>query len=216
MGRWARLMPMRALAAGRAGLVRAARFEVFMLPRPPCWPCVVSASSLLWLSRLHEGRHRAVHSEVTSETADGGAHGHVLLRLRHGQRQAARGEARWRGWGGEQPAHGFHLQPLPLGFHSWRRIFGPPASAAPRLEANHVLELKEARETGRKEVEDLSRRLKDVEDQSRALRDEVTSKSQELTDTAKRWVVQMSALDRGLAGEHFIFSLPAFGCRLPA
>ncbi|KAK1647614.1 hypothetical protein QYE76_065419 [Lolium multiflorum] len=55
-----------------------------------------------------------------------------------------------------------------------------------RLESNHVTELKAARETGRKEVEDLSRRLKDVEEQSRALRDEVTSKSQELTDTAKR------------------------------
>ncbi|KAK1649024.1 hypothetical protein QYE76_066829 [Lolium multiflorum] len=69
-----------------------------------------------------------------------------------------------------------------------------------RLESNHVAELKAARETGRKEVEDLSRRLKDVEEQSRALRDEVTSKSQELTDTAKRWVSQISALDRGLAG----------------
>ncbi|KAK1695927.1 hypothetical protein QYE76_012624 [Lolium multiflorum] len=69
-----------------------------------------------------------------------------------------------------------------------------------RLESNHIIELKAARETGRKEVEDLSRRLKDVEEQSRALRDEVTSKSQELTDTAKRWVSQMSALDRGLAG----------------
>ncbi|KAK1682412.1 hypothetical protein QYE76_043260 [Lolium multiflorum] len=68
-----------------------------------------------------------------------------------------------------------------------------------RLESSHVLELKEARETGRKEVEDLSRRLKDVEQQCQALRDEVTSKSQELTDTAKRWVTHMSVLDRGLA-----------------
>ncbi|KAK1685515.1 hypothetical protein QYE76_046363 [Lolium multiflorum] len=68
-----------------------------------------------------------------------------------------------------------------------------------RLESNHLAELKTTKENGRKEVEDLSRRLKDVEQQCRALRDEVTSKSQELTDTAKRWVVQMSALDRGLA-----------------
>ncbi|KAK1680263.1 hypothetical protein QYE76_041111 [Lolium multiflorum] len=68
-----------------------------------------------------------------------------------------------------------------------------------RLESNHVAELKATKENGRKEVEDLSRRLKDVEQQCRALHDEVTSKSQELTDTAKRWVSQMSALDRGLA-----------------
>ncbi|KAM0908856.1 hypothetical protein ACQ4PT_015194 [Festuca glaucescens] len=68
-----------------------------------------------------------------------------------------------------------------------------------RLESNHVAELNAAKENGRKEVEDLGRRLKDVEQQSRALRDEVTSKSRELTDTANRWVSQISALDRGLA-----------------
>ncbi|KAM0872870.1 hypothetical protein ACQ4PT_038428 [Festuca glaucescens] len=68
-----------------------------------------------------------------------------------------------------------------------------------RLESNHVAELNAAKENGRKEAEDLGRRLKDVEQQSRALRDEVTSKSRELTDTANRWVSQISALDRGLA-----------------
>ncbi|KAK1664974.1 hypothetical protein QYE76_053133 [Lolium multiflorum] len=68
-----------------------------------------------------------------------------------------------------------------------------------RLESNHVTELEAAKEVGRKEVDDLSRRLEEVEKQRLELRNEVTSKSQELTETAKRWVSEISALDRGLA-----------------
>jgi hypothetical protein len=57
-----------------------------------------------------------------------------------------------------------------------------------------------------------------VDGQCRKLREEVNSKSEELTATAKRWVEEISALDRGLAGmSHFSFCpLPASGCRLPA
>nr|XP_051191085.1 uncharacterized protein LOC127304436 [Lolium perenne] len=47
-------------------------------------------------------------------------------------------------------------------------------------------------------VDDLSRRLDEVGGQCRKLREEVTSKSEELTATAKRWVEEISALDRGL------------------
>jgi hypothetical protein len=69
-------------------------------------------------------------------------------------------------------------------------------------------------------VEDLSRRLAEVEKQRLALHQEVTAKSAELSATAKRWVEEISALDRGLAGEFFAFflsfPLPAFGWRLSA
>ncbi|KAK1609113.1 hypothetical protein QYE76_032786 [Lolium multiflorum] len=65
--------------------------------------------------------------------------------------------------------------------------------------SNHITELEAAKQAGREEVEDLSRRLEEVEKQRRALRDEVTAQSQELTETAKRWVSEISVLDRGLA-----------------
>ena len=69
-------------------------------------------------------------------------------------------------------------------------------------------------------MEDLKKRLEEVDQQRLKLRDEVTSKSNELSATAKRWVSEISALDRGLAGESLHLSLssplPAFGCRLPA
>jgi hypothetical protein len=70
-------------------------------------------------------------------------------------------------------------------------------------------------------VDDLSRRLDEVDGQCRKLREEVNSKSEELTATAKRWVAEISALDRGLAGKScfliiFLRPLPASGCRLPA
>jgi hypothetical protein len=66
---------------------------------------------------------------------------------------------------------------------------------------------------------DLSKRLTEVEKQRLALREEVTTKSNELSATAKRWLEELSALDRGLAGESFSLCLPlcrlsAVGCRL--
>ncbi|KAK1620860.1 hypothetical protein QYE76_026377 [Lolium multiflorum] len=68
-----------------------------------------------------------------------------------------------------------------------------------RLEANYLVELEAAKRVGREEVEGLKKRLEEVDQQHLKLRDEVASKSNELSATAKRWVSEISALDRGLA-----------------
>ncbi|KAK1695957.1 hypothetical protein QYE76_012654 [Lolium multiflorum] len=68
-----------------------------------------------------------------------------------------------------------------------------------RLEANHLAELAAVKRVEQEKVDDLSRRLDEVDGQCRKLHDEVSSKSEELTATAKRWVAEISALDRGLA-----------------
>ena len=87
-----------------------------------------------------------------------------------------------------------------------------------KLEQNHLTELASLRTAEKKKVDDLSRRVTEVEKQRLALQEEVTTKSTELTATAKRWTEEIGALDRGLSGECFYvsFSLSAFGCRLPA
>ena len=85
-----------------------------------------------------------------------------------------------------------------------------------RLEANHLVELEAAKRVGREEVENLKKRLEEVDQQRLKLRDEVTSKSNELSATAKRWVSEISALDRGLAGESLHLFLPFAGFRLSA
>ncbi|KAK1665638.1 hypothetical protein QYE76_053797 [Lolium multiflorum] len=68
-----------------------------------------------------------------------------------------------------------------------------------KLEANHLKELATLRKAEADKVEDLSKRLERVEQQRLELQQEVTSKSEELSATAKRWVGEMSRLDRGLA-----------------
>jgi hypothetical protein len=87
-----------------------------------------------------------------------------------------------------------------------------------RLEDNHLKELAALKKAEEEKVEGLSKRLEEVDKQWLALRQEVTAKSEELSATAKRWVDEIGRLDRGLAGESFIFlfpsPLPAFGCRL--
>ncbi|KAK1618034.1 hypothetical protein QYE76_023551 [Lolium multiflorum] len=86
-----------------------------------------------------------------------------------------------------------------------------------KLEANHLKELATLRKAEADKVEDLSKRLERVEQQRLELQQEVTSKSEELSATAKWWVGEMSRLDRSLAGESLYLSpLPAFCCRLPA
>jgi hypothetical protein len=70
-------------------------------------------------------------------------------------------------------------------------------------------------------VDDLSKRLEEVHHQRLKLRDKVNSKSNELMANAKRWVAEMSALDRVFVGKSLLFfsfpsPFPAFGCRLPA
>ncbi|KAK1670227.1 hypothetical protein QYE76_058386 [Lolium multiflorum] len=88
-----------------------------------------------------------------------------------------------------------------------------------QLEANHLKELAALKKDGEEKLEGLSKRLEEVERQRLALREEVTTKSNELSVTAKQWVGEISALDRGLAGESFILRLSlcrlsAVGCRL--
>ncbi|KAK1627544.1 hypothetical protein QYE76_001859 [Lolium multiflorum] len=67
------------------------------------------------------------------------------------------------------------------------------------LEQNHLTELNSLRTAEKEKVDDLSRRLTEVEKQRLALQEEVTTKSTELTATAKRWADDFGALDRGLA-----------------
>jgi hypothetical protein len=87
------------------------------------------------------------------------------------------------------------------------------------LEQNHLTELASLRTAEKEKVEDLSRRLTEVEKQRLALQEEVTTKSTELTATAKRWTDEIGALDRGLSGECIsmflsLCRLSAVGCRL--
>ncbi|KAK1642870.1 hypothetical protein QYE76_060675 [Lolium multiflorum] len=67
------------------------------------------------------------------------------------------------------------------------------------LEANHLKELAALKKEQEEKLEGLSKRLEEVERQRLALQEEVTSKSNELSATAKRWLGELSALDRGLA-----------------
>ncbi|KAK1643553.1 hypothetical protein QYE76_061358 [Lolium multiflorum] len=67
------------------------------------------------------------------------------------------------------------------------------------LEANHLKELAALKKEQEEKLEGLSKRLEEVERQRLALQQEVTTKSNELSATAKRWLGELSALDRGLA-----------------
>ncbi|KAK1643989.1 hypothetical protein QYE76_061794 [Lolium multiflorum] len=68
-----------------------------------------------------------------------------------------------------------------------------------RLEENHLKELALLRMAEKEKVEELSKRLTEVEKQRLALQEEVTTKTTELSATAKRWVGEIGALDRGLS-----------------
>ncbi|KAK1681822.1 hypothetical protein QYE76_042670 [Lolium multiflorum] len=80
-----------------------------------------------------------------------------------------------------------------------------------RLQANHITELDSIKRVEQEKVDNLSKRLEEVDQQRLKLRDEVTSKSNELTATAKSWVAEISALDRGLAVGR---DLPAVASRI--
>ncbi|XP_071678457.1 uncharacterized protein [Lolium perenne] len=67
------------------------------------------------------------------------------------------------------------------------------------LEANHLKELAALKKEQEEKLEGLSKRLEEVERQRLSLQQEVTTKSNELSATAKRWLGELSALDRGLA-----------------
>ncbi|KAK1618390.1 hypothetical protein QYE76_023907 [Lolium multiflorum] len=65
--------------------------------------------------------------------------------------------------------------------------------------ANHLKELAALKTDGEEKLAELSRRLDEVERQRLALQEEVSTKSTELTATAKRWTEGIGALDRGLS-----------------
>ncbi|KAK1610981.1 hypothetical protein QYE76_034654 [Lolium multiflorum] len=67
------------------------------------------------------------------------------------------------------------------------------------LEANHLKELAALKKEQEEKLEGLSKRLEEVERQRLSLQQEVTTKSNELSATTKRWLGELSALDRGLA-----------------
>ncbi|XP_047084691.1 uncharacterized protein LOC124695934, partial [Lolium rigidum] len=69
-----------------------------------------------------------------------------------------------------------------------------------RLEANQITELASVKRVEQEKVDNLSKRLEEVDQQRLKLCDEVTSKWNELMATAKRWMTEISALDRGLEG----------------
>jgi hypothetical protein len=124
------------------------------------------------------------------------------------------------------------LQLLPLAFPSWRRICVPRVRSAPRarrratlegeltrlrrLEASHLEEVAAVKRVEQEKVDNLNQQLGEVDDQCRRIREEVDKQSSALTATAKRWVEEISALDRCLAGKLSSIILPASGCRLPA
>ena len=74
-----------------------------------------------------------------------------------------------------------------------------------RLEANHLTELKAAKRVEQEKVDDLNWRLGEVNEQRLKLSSDMAPQSKALSETSKRWVDEISALDRGLAG---IFALP--------
>ncbi|KAM0898012.1 hypothetical protein ACQ4PT_022202 [Festuca glaucescens] len=82
-----------------------------------------------------------------------------------------------------------------------------------RLEANHLTELEAAKRVEQEKVDDLNRRLAEVNEQCQKLSSDMAAQSKVLSETSKRWVDEISALDRGLAG---IFALSFAGFRLVA
>jgi uncharacterized membrane protein YdbT with pleckstrin-like domain len=68
------------------------------------------------------------------------------------------------------------------------------------LEANHIAELDSIRKSEQEKVDSLHHRLGEVDEQCQKLHSEMTAQSKVLTETSKRWVAEISALDRGMAG----------------
>ena len=84
-----------------------------------------------------------------------------------------------------------------------------------RLEANHLTELNNVKQVEQEKVDSLNQRLGEVDEKCQKLSSEMATQSKLLSDTAKRWVDEISALDRGLAGiwlfTSLCFSLPPSG-----
>ncbi|KAM0860662.1 hypothetical protein ACQ4PT_046399 [Festuca glaucescens] len=67
------------------------------------------------------------------------------------------------------------------------------------LEATHLTELNAVRQVEQEKVDNLNQRLGEVDAKCQKLSAEMATQSQVLSETAKRWVDEISALDRGLA-----------------
>ncbi|KAM0827102.1 hypothetical protein ACQ4PT_068424 [Festuca glaucescens] len=68
-----------------------------------------------------------------------------------------------------------------------------------RLEANHLTELNAVRQVEQEKLVNLNQCLGEVDAKCQKLSAEMATQSQVLSETAKRWVDEISALDRGLA-----------------
>jgi hypothetical protein len=84
-----------------------------------------------------------------------------------------------------------------------------------RLEANHLTELNAVKKVEQEKVDNLNRCLGEVDAKCQKLSSEMATHSKVLSDTAKRWVDEMSALDHGLV-DTFIFVFSISSCRLLA
>ncbi|KAK1669655.1 hypothetical protein QYE76_057814 [Lolium multiflorum] len=69
-----------------------------------------------------------------------------------------------------------------------------------RLEANHLAELDSVKRVEQEKVDNLNLHLNGVDEQCQKLNNDMVAQSKVLTKTAKHWVEEISALDRGLAG----------------
>ncbi|KAK1642027.1 hypothetical protein QYE76_059832 [Lolium multiflorum] len=68
-----------------------------------------------------------------------------------------------------------------------------------RLEANHLAELDSVKRVEQEKVDNLNQRLNEVDEQCQKLNNDMIAQSKTLTETAKRWVEEISPLDCGLA-----------------
>jgi hypothetical protein len=86
------------------------------------------------------------------------------------------------------------------------------------LEDNHLAELDSIKWVEQEKVDSLNQWLGEVDEKSQKLSSEMATQSKALTETAKRWVDEISALDRGLAGRSLLsIFFPSFaGFRLLA
>nr|XP_051208573.1 formin-like protein 14 [Lolium perenne] len=68
-----------------------------------------------------------------------------------------------------------------------------------RLEASHITELDSIKRVEQEKVDSLNRRLSEVDEKCQKLSSDMTAQSKVLSETSKRWVEEISALDRGMA-----------------
>ncbi|KAM0931461.1 hypothetical protein ACQ4PT_000466 [Festuca glaucescens] len=68
----------------------------------------------------------------------------------------------------------------------------------PRLEANHLAELEAVKRVEQERVDSLNQCLGEVDEQRQKLSSDMAAQSKVLSDTAKRWLEEISMLDRSL------------------